>query len=416
MFKQSLLKKIAKKESVSLTFLEKQLALGEAVIVANKNKKIETPIVVGDGFKIKVNTNIGISPHRPDISSELKKLKIAIAAGTDTVMDLSVGNGCGLARKEVLKHSTVAVGTVPIYEIASFVEQSKRSFEKLNFNDIYTILKAQAKEGVDFFTIHAGVLKKAIDVMKKHKRLCGVVSRGGALIARWMQVNNKENPFYENFDKILELAKEYNITISLGDALRPGAIADSTDKAQVGELAVLGSLVKRCRKYGVQAIVEGPGHVRLDQIAYNMELEKKLCHNAPFYILGPLPTDIAAGYDHITAAIGGAMAGLSGANFLCVVTPAEHLSHPNIADIKDGVIASKIAAHCVDLLRFKDEWNRDYQLSTYRSRRNWEKLFPLCIDEVKARSYRTDNKLNDVCTMCGNFCSMKIAEQCGLLR
>ena len=270
---------------------------------------------------------------------------------------------------------------------------------------------------MDFFTLHAGILKESLTIVKRHKRVGGIVSRGGAILARWIYVNKKENPFYENFDKILALAKEYNITISLGYALRPGAIADSTDKAQIAELRVLGELVQRCRKKGVQVMVEGPGHIRLDEIALNMRLAKKICGDAPFYVLGPLPTDIACGHDHITAAIGGAIAAFSGADFLCVVTPAEHLRHPSVEDIREGVIAAKIAGHSVDVLRFKDEWKRDYDLSLYRSHRNWEKIFQLALDEKKSRAYRKNiDTAGDGCTMCGNFCSLKMTEKCGFLK
>jgi phosphomethylpyrimidine synthase len=301
--------------------------------------------------------------------------------------------------------------------VALETERKKNYFEKITFDDIWDVLKKQAEDGVDFFTIHAGILKKSLKMLENKKRVCGIVSRGGAILARWMHVNKKENPFYENFDKILDLAKKYNITLSLGDALRPGAIADSTDRLQISELHLLGELVKKCRKKRVQVMVEGPGHIRLDEIALNMFLEKKICDHAPFYVLGPLPTDIAAGYDHITGAIGGALAAFYGADFLCVVTPAEHLRHPSLEDIKEGVIASRIAAHSVDILRFKDEWEKDYKLSLHRARRKWEKIFSLTIDENKAREYRISAKTSlDMCTMCGRFCSLKIIEQCGLLK
>ncbi|MCK4519955.1 MAG: phosphomethylpyrimidine synthase ThiC, partial [Candidatus Omnitrophica bacterium] len=289
--------------------------------------------------------------------------------------------------------------------------------EDITFDDIWDVLRRQAEEGVDFFTIHAGILKKNIPMLKQKKRVGRVVSRGGALLIHWMLINKKENPFYKNFDKILQLAKAYNITLSLGDALRPGAISDSTDALQISELRTLGQLAKRCREKGVQVMIEGPGHIRLDEIAMNMRLEKKICSNSPFYVLGPLPTDIAAGYDHITSAIGGAIAAMHGADFLCVVTPAEHLRHPTIEDIRNGVIASKIAAHSVDVLRFKDEWKKDRDLSLYRARRNWDKLMPLVLDKDKAKEYRKKSRPSEgLCTMCGSFCSLKIIEECDLLK
>ncbi|MEI8350386.1 MAG: phosphomethylpyrimidine synthase ThiC [Candidatus Omnitrophota bacterium] len=417
MFSKSLLKKIACQEKVTPAFLEKQLSNGRVVIPYNKTRSLAKPCAIGDGLKIKVNTNIGTSTEKCRVQDELKKLKVAIACGTDAVMDLSTGGNLRQVRRRIIDESSVPVGTVPVYEAAVCAQNREGSFEKMDFNDIRDVLHAQAAAGVDFFTVHAGILKSFLKTIKKRKRVCGVVSRGGAILTRWMHIHNKENPFYEHFDDILRLAKEYRIVLSLGDALRPGAIADSTDDLQMSELCVLAELVKRCRKKGVGVMVEGPGHIRLDEIGFNMLLEKRICHRAPFYILGPLPTDIAAGYDHITAAIGGSLAGLCGANFLCVVTPAEHLRHPSIEDIHNGVISAKIAGHCVDLLHFRDEWQRDYQLSLYRAHRNWKKLFPLTIDPEKARSYHNNTRgATDRCSMCGTFCSLKIIDACNFLK
>ena len=417
MFKKSFLKKIAKKEKVEVSFLETQLKKGRVVLPLNNRRDIPKPVAIGEGLKVKINANIGASTEEAGIKDEIEKLKTAIEAGADTVMDLSIGDNLKRVRKEILKKCTVPLGTVPIYEAAVEVEKKKGNFEKMTFNDIYEVLKVQAQEGIDFFTIHAGILRKSLTILKKKKRVGGIVSRGGAILARWMDVNKKENPFYKNFDKVLELAKKYRITLSLGDALRPGAIADSSDALQMSELHVLGQLVKQCRKKGVQVMVEGPGHIRLDEIALNMALEKKICNHAPFYVLGPLPTDIAAGYDHITGAIGGALAAFYGADFLCVVTPAEHLRHPSVQDIKDGVIASRIAAHSVDVLKFKDEWEKDRNLSLARAHRDWGKIFPLTLDEKKAKRYKGQNKtLTDICSMCGKYCSLKILEKCNLLK
>ena len=417
MFTKSFLKKLAKKEFVSLSFLEKQLKNGRVVIPLNKKRTIPNPCAIGEGMKIKINTNLGLSTKKRDITTEIKKMNAAIKHGADTIMDLSVSKNFQLLRNRLVKQCSVPLGTVPIYEVALELERRKGSFEQIKFDDIWDVLKKQAEEGVDFFTIYAGILKHNLTMLQRKKRLGGIVSRGGAILSRWMYINKKENPLYENFDKILELAKAYNITLSLGDALRPGAIADSTDALQISELRTLGQLVKRCRAKGVQAMVEGPGHIRLDEIPMNMALEKKLCYQAPFYVLGPLPTDIASGYDHITSAIGGAIGAFYGADFLCVVTPAEHLRHPSLEDIKEGTIASKIAAHCVNILRFKDEMAKDNKLSLHRSKRNWKKVFPLTIDEQKAKDYRKKSQTSqDICTMCGNFCSLKIVEQCSLLR
>ncbi len=417
MLTKALIKKVAQKEKVPFKLLENNIKEGKAVILYNKKHSGCIPTALGKNLKIKINTNIGTSTEETDLNDELAKLKTAIRYGTDTVMDLSIGGDIKKVRKKIIDSSSVPVGTVPIYEVAKELERRKGNFDKMSFNDIADILIEQAKEGVDFFTIHAGILHKTIDILIKEKRTGGIVSRGGAILARWMHTNNKENPLYTNFDVILQIARKYNVTISLGDALRPGAIADSTDKLQLSELITLGELVKRCLKKGVQVMVEGPGHIKLDEIYANVILEKKLCHGAPFYILGPLPTDIAAGYDHISAAIGGAIASLAGADFLCVVTPAEHLRHPSKEDIKEGVIASKIAAHSVDLLRFQDEWQRDLKLSRYRAKRKWNEIFKLALDEEKAKKYRKSLKTSsmDICTMCGKFCSLKIIDSCNLL-
>jgi len=417
MFKKSFLKKIAQNENVSLNFLEKQLRRGRVVIPVNSKRNILPP-AIGEGFKVKVNANLGTSTEKSNINEEMNKLKVALDCRADTIMDLSTGGNLAQIRKQILSNCPVPLGTVPIYEAAVRAENNYRGFEAMTFDDIWDVLKSQAEDGVDFFTIHVGIIRKFLKIIAKKKRVGGIVSRGGAILTRWMHVNAKENPFYENFDKILDLAKKYNIVLSLGDALRPGAIADSSDELQISELMVLGELVKRCRRKGVQVMVEGPGHIRLDEIAFNMLLQKKVCSNAPFYVLGPLPTDIAAGYDHVSGAIGGAIAAFFGADFLCVVTPAEHLRQPSASDIRDGVISSKIAAHCVDILRFKDELEKDRKLSTYRAHRNWKKLFPLTLDETKARKYRKASlpHSKDMCTMCGKFCSLKIIEKCNLLQ
>ncbi|MCK9574066.1 MAG: phosphomethylpyrimidine synthase ThiC [Candidatus Omnitrophica bacterium] len=417
MFKKSFLKKIAQKESVSLNFLERQLQQGKVVIPVNSKRHIIPP-AIGQGFKVKVNANIGTSTEKSNVNEEIKKLKVALDCKADTIMDLSTGGNLAQIRRQILNSCPAPLGTVPIYEAAVNAEKKYRGFEAMTFDDIWDVLKSQAEDGVDFFTIHVGIIREFLKTIAKKKRVGGIVSRGGAILTRWMYVNKRENPFYENFDKIMDLAKEYNITLSLGDALRPGAIADSSDDLQISELMVLGELVKKCHKRGVQVMVEGPGHIRMDEIAFNMLLQKKVCQGAPFYVLGPLPTDIAAGYDHVSAAIGGAIAAFFGADFLCVVTPAEHLRQPYADDIRDGVISSKIAAHCVDVLRFKDELEKDRKLSTYRAHRNWKKIFPLTLDEEKSRKYRKASlpHSKDMCTMCGSFCSLKIIEKCNLLR
>ncbi len=417
MFKKSFLKVAAKKERVSLSFLEKQLACGRVVIPLNKKRTEVRPCAIGEGLKVKINTNIGLSSKTSSLAAEAKKAVYAVKYGADTIMDLSVAGKLKSLRRQLLNKLAVPLGTVPLYEAGLLAEKKKGSFEQIDFDCFWEVLKQQAEDGVDFFTIHAGITKSIVSRLRKKKRVGGIVSRGGAMLARWMIKNNKENPLYTNFDRILELAKNYRITLSLGDALRPGAIADSSDFAQFKELKILGQLVKRCRKSGVQVMVEGPGHIRLDEIALNMIIEKKLCHQAPFYVLGPIPTDIACGYDHITSAIGGAIAAFYGADFLCVVTPAEHLRLPSQEDIREGTISAKIAAHCVNVLRFKDEWKKDQTLSLHRSRRRWDEIFALSLDQKKARQYRMSGKsAKDLCTMCGSFCSLKMIENCDLLK
>ncbi|HDN86178.1 MAG TPA: phosphomethylpyrimidine synthase ThiC [Candidatus Omnitrophica bacterium] len=418
MFERSILKEIAKKEGVSFSYLESNFRKGRVVIPYSNKRKIKNPIAIGKGLKVKVNTNLGTSTERKEFKDELEKLVVAVKYGTDTVMDLSVGGNLRKIRKEIIKASPVPVGSVPIYEVASEVERRRGGLEKMTRDDIFSVLEEQAKDGIDFFTIHAGILRSFLDILQREKRTSGIVSRGGAILARWMYVNKRENPFYEEFDTVLDIAKKYRITISLGDALRPGAIADSTDKLQMYELFTLAELVKRCRRKNVQVMVEGPGHIRIDEIKFNMWIEKKLCDQAPFYVLGPLTTDIACGYDHIVSAIGGALAALWGADFLCVVTPAEHLRHPSVEDVKLGVIASKIAAHSVDLIRFKDEWERDKVLSLARAKRKWREVFKYALDREKAENYREQKKisLDDICTMCGKFCSLRLIDKCNLLK
>jgi phosphomethylpyrimidine synthase len=346
---------------------------------------------------------------------ELKKLQIACKYGVDTVMDLSVGGNLQELRREILQRSSVPVGTVPIYEIAVNAQKKRGNFLKFTIRDIMDVLESQAKEGVDFFTIHAGVTIKSVNVLKKSKRILGVVSRGGAIIANWMRYWKKENPFYEYFDRILDIAYEYDVCLSLGDGLRPGSVLDATDPGQIAELKILGLLAERAKKRFVQVMIEGPGHIPLDQIERNVALEKQICHGAPFYVLGPLVTDIAAGYDHITSSIGGALAASFGADFLCYVTPSEHLRHPSIEDVREGVIASRIAAHAADIAKgipLAILW--DKKISQARKKRDWKKQIELSLDPDRARQYRVSSKphLLDVCTMCGKYCSIKLMEEC----
>jgi len=410
-----LMKRVAKIEGVPARQIQRSLRDGKLTIPLNKNHKIKNPCAVGWGVKTKINANLGTSTDKSNIKVELAKLKVAIEYGSDTIMDLSVGGDLKKIRQSIMKHSSVPIGTVPIYEIAVNAQKHKHNFLNFTIDDILKTLEAQAKEGVDFFTIHAGVTRKSIAVLKKHKRVLDIVSRGGAILAAWMSLHKKENPFYEYFDKILGIAYKYDVTLSLGDGMRPGSVVDATDRAQICELKTLGKLALRAKKMNVQVIIEGPGHVPLHEIKKNILLEKKVCHQAPFYVLGPLVTDIAPGYDHITGAIGGALAASYGADFLCYVTPAEHLRHPTIDDVKEGVIASKIAAHAADIAKgLSKEIGRDKEMSLARKKRDWNKQIKLSLDPHKARLYRMSSKpeLLDVCTMCGKYCSIKIMEEC----
>ncbi|MEW6170091.1 MAG: phosphomethylpyrimidine synthase ThiC [Candidatus Omnitrophota bacterium] len=406
---------VAKKEGIDPIVLAKRIARGEAVIFSNNLRRPKETTAVGTGLKTKVNVNIGTSTDKTDFKLELLKLRESIRLKADTVMDLSVGKDTQRIRNIILEKSPLPVGTVPIYEAAILAEKKKGSLLKLDIETILDCIETQAKEGVDFFTIHCGITKEGLKLLETRKRQIKMVSRGGAILSAWMKANNKENPFYEYFDEILKIAYKYDIVLSLGDALRPGAIADATDEAQINELKTLARLVQRAREHNAQVIVEGPGHVPINQIQTNIALEKKYCKNAPFYVLGPLVCDIAAGYDHITAAIGGALAASFGADFLCFVTRAEHLSHPTLEDTREGLIASRIAAHSADVAKgIKSAQNWDSQISIARRNRNWKKLIALAIDPERARQLRRSIKPKDskTCSMCGKYCSMKLIEEC----
>jgi len=409
-----LMKAIAKQEGRSSEYIREKIASGQIAILKNKVHKVR-PSAVGKGLRTKINANIGTSTKKSNLKLELKKLKVAIKSGADTVMDLSVGGDLKNIRRQILKNSSIPVGTVPIYETAVNAQSKLGSFLKMSAEDIFQTIEGQAKDGVDFFTVHAGITRKSLDLLKNHKRILGIVSRGGAMLASWMAYNKKENPLFEDFDRLLEIAYEYDVVLSLGDSLRPGSIFDATDKIQISELKTLGELTKRARQKNVQVIVEGPGHVPLDQIQKNIILEKKLCHNAPFYVLGPLVTDIACGYDHISSSIGGAIAASAGADFLCYVTPSEHLRQPSVEDVKEGVIASRIAAHSADIVKgITSALKWDRAMSVARKERNWKKQINLSIDPEKAAILRgpVNGHPVDVCTMCGNYCSIKLMEEC----
>ncbi len=409
-----ILGKIANNEGVFADKINEGIQAGHIVLLNNNVRVMDKPCAVGKGLTTKVNANIGLSPEYSDVKTEIAKLDTAIKAGADVVMDLSTGPQLKSLREEILTSCPVPLGTVPVYELAC--NKSKRFFS-MDEDDFIEVLQKQAEEGVDFFTVHSGIKLETTKLISTNPRIINVVSRGGALLVSWMIKNQKENPFYSRFDDIIKIAKKYDIVLSLGDSLRPGAIADATDQLQIRELLVLGELQKRALSAGVQVMIEGPGHVPLDQIEANVKLQKSICNGAPFYVLGPLVTDAAPGYDHITGAIGGAIAAWHGADFLCYVTPAEHLRLPDDDDVHRGVIASKIAAHAADIVKgIPSAIKRDNEISKARAKRDWETQFKLCLDPETARKSREKSlpEEEDVCSMCSEFCSIKVMEEaCG---
>ncbi|SMC22671.1 phosphomethylpyrimidine synthase [Clostridium acidisoli DSM 12555] len=401
------MKIVAKKENMAEKDLLELIAEGKVVIPANKNHKSLNPEGVGEGLKTKINVNLGISQDCCNIEKELEKVKLAIEMKTDAIMDLSNYGKTELLRKDVIGMSTAMIGTVPMYDAIGF---NNKQLKDLTVDDFFRVVEKHGQDGVDFVTIHAGLNRETARVIKENPRLTSIVSRGGSLLFAWMELNKEENPFYEHYDRLLDICEKYDITISLGDACRPGCIEDATDAVQIKELITLGELTKRAWKRNVQVMIEGPGHMALNEIKANMLLEKKLCHGAPFYVLGPLVTDVAPGYDHITAAIGGAIAASSGADFLCYVTPAEHLRLPSIEDMKEGIIAFRIAAHAGDIAKgIKGARNWDNAMSKARADLDWEAMFSLAIDSEKARKYRAESspEHQDTCTMCGKMCSAR---------
>lgn len=398
---------VAKKENMDIEILKNLIANGQIVIPANKNHTSLNPEGVGKKLRTKINVNLGISKDCYDIDEEMKKVQLALDMNAEAIMDLSSFGKTEEFRKKLIANSSTMIGTVPIYDAVGFYDKELKDITAKEFLDV---VKKHAKDGVDFVTIHAGINKETASVFKRNKRLTNIVSRGGSLMYAWMELNNKENPFFEYFDDLLEICKEYDLTLSLGDACRPGSIKDASDACQIKELMILGELTLRAWEQNVQVIIEGPGHMSLDEIQANMILEKKLCHGAPFYVLGPIVTDIAPGYDHITSAIGGALASSFGADFLCYVTPAEHLRLPNLDDVKEGIIATKIAAHSGDIAKkIPGAMDWDNKMSKARQELDWDKMFDLCIDPEKAKRYRKEStpEHNDSCTMCGKMCSMR---------
>ena len=404
------MKQAALREGVDTNYIRSAIAEGTVIITKNKNHKSIEPLAIGKGLSTKINANIGTSQDRVDLREELEKLHIAVKAGADAVMDLSTGGPVDEIRRVILKDSPVPIGTVPVYQAAMEAVRKGKSFVELEADELFEIIERHAEDGVDFITVHCGVTQQSVERIRKEGRFMGIVSRGGALTAEWMNFNKKENPLFENYDRLLKIAKKYDMVLSLGDGLRPGCLADATDRGQVEELVILGELAQKAVSEDVQVMIEGPGHVPINQIEANILLQKRLCHGAPFYVLGPLVTDIAPGYDHITSAIGGAIAGTAGADFLCYVTPSEHLRLPTVEDVKEGVIASKIAAHAADIAKgVKGAMSRDIQMAKARKALNWDEQIRLSVDPEKARLLRESSLPSDkeVCTMCGSLCAIK---------
>ncbi len=401
-------------EGLPPEFIRDGIAAGNIVICHNNKHANGTPLAVGAGLRTKVNANIGSSSDDTDIEKELEKARIAVKYGADAIMDLSTGGPVDEIRKAIIAETSACIGSVPLYQAAlDAVRNKNKAIVDMTVDDIFAGIIKHAEDGVDFITVHCGVTRGTVERMKNEGRIMDVVSRGGAFTIEWMSYNNKENPLFEHFDKLLEITKEYDMTLSLGDGFRPGCLADATDRAQIHELILLGELTQRAQEAGVQVMIEGPGHVPLNQIQTNIQLQKRICHGAPFYVLGPLVTDIAPGYDHITCAIGGAIAAAAGADFLCYVTPAEHLCLPNVQDVRDGVIATRIAAHAADIAKgVKGAMAKDIAMAKCRKKLDWEGQFALAMDPDKAREYRANSPVADhgACTMCGEFCAYKLMD------
>lgn len=406
------MKAVAKRENLSPEFVRQEVARGHMIIPANINHKNLEPMAIGIGSLCKINANIGNSAITSNIEQELEKLHAAVHLGADTVMDLSTGGDIPVIQRAIIEHSPVPIGTVPIYQALSRVKK----IEDLSIDLMLEVIEEQAQNGVDYMTIHAGVLREFLPLIPK--RITGIVSRGGSIMARWMASHQQQNFLYEHFDRISSIMAKYDVSYSLGDGLRPGCLADASDAAQLGELKILGELTLEAWKQDVQVMIEGPGHVPVDQIAQNVEWQKKLCHQAPFYVLGPLVTDIAPGYDHITSAIGATLAGTAGTAMLCYVTPKEHLGLPNAGDVRQGVIAYKIAAHAADIARHRPfVRERDDALSRARFKFDWKKQFALALDPETAQKMHDETLPQDgfkeaaFCSMCGpKFCSMSITQ------
>ncbi|SMD11526.1 phosphomethylpyrimidine synthase ThiC [Sporomusa malonica] len=398
---------VAREENIGLELLRELVASGRIVIPANRHHTSLSPKGVGEKLRTKVNVNLGVSKDCYDIELELEKAKRAIDLKAEAIMDLSCYGKTRDFRRSLIEMSPIMIGTVPMYDAVGMLD---KDLKDITVDEFFSVVERHAEDGVDFMTVHCAMNQKTAERIKNNTRLTNIVSRGGSILFAWMELNHQENPFYQYYDRLLDICEKYDVTISLGDACRPGSIHDSTDPAQIEELITMGELTKRAWARNVQVMIEGPGHMAINEIAANMLLEKRLCHGAPFYVLGPLVTDIAPGYDHITSAIGGAIAASNGADFLCYVTPAEHLRLPNLDDMKEGIIATRIAAHAADLAKGipgARDW--DNQMSAARADVDFPRMIELAIDPEKAKRYREESKpeCDDTCTMCGKMCPMK---------
>ena len=405
-------KQAALMEGIEPEQLSMDIAQGLSVITRNIKHDIR-PLGIGRGLRTKINANIGTSKDRVSLDEEMQKLDVLIKYGADAVMDLSTGGPIKDIRRLLLGKSTIAVGTVPIYEAAAKAAENKGSISRMSIDELFSTIEEHAEDGVDFVTVHCGLTRKTIETLREDGRILDIVSRGGAFLVEWMIYNDRENPLYEYYDRLLEIAKKYDLTLSLGDGARPGCLADATDRTQIDELLTLGKLRDRAVKAGVQVIIEGPGHVPLNQVELNIKMQKEICKGAPFYVLGPLVTDIAMGYDHIAAAIGGAIAGAAGADFLCYVTPSEHIRLPNLEDVKEGVIASKIAAHAADIAKgIKGAIDIDIEMAKRRKALDWNGQIALSLDPERVKKWRSEvpPTESEVCSMCGEFCAIKTVE------
>lgn len=404
---------VSRIESIPEENLMKDIAEGRSVIVRNIKHAVR-PLGIGKGMRVKVNANIGTSKDRVSIDEEIEKLNALVRYGSDAVMDLSTGGPIREIRKTLIQKSPIPIGTVPIYEAMVMASEKYGRIADMTIDDLFGVIERHAEEGIDFITVHSGLTMKAVERLRDEGRILDIVSRGGAFLLEWMVYNERENPLYEYYDRLLEIAKRYDLTLSLGDGLRPGCLADATDRAQVEELLTLGELHDQALKRGVQTIIEGPGHVPLNQVELNIKIQKEICKGAPFYVLGPLVTDIAMGYDHIAAAIGGAIAGAAGADFLCYVTPSEHIRLPDIEDVIEGVIALKIAAHAADIARgIPSAIEKDRNMALCRKRLDWEGQIALSFNPEKVRRLRAEipPTEEEVCSMCGEFCAIRTVER-----